>query len=33
MKNFAIFWSRTGWKIAYSVIVVTGIILLFAIFG
>ena len=32
MKNFATFWSSTGWKIAYGVIVLTALIVLVTIF-
>ena len=33
MKNFAEFWNRIGWKIAYGVIVVTAGAMLVAMFS
>ena len=33
MTNFAKFWSTTGWKVAYAIIVVTAITMLVVMFS
>lgn len=33
LKNFAVFWDNTGWKMAYAGIVVLWVAVMVAIFG